>query len=52
MKTILLKAKEIGEIKAKLLTDTAPNTCARFWETLPLKVALSTREMNCMGLYQ
>lgn len=42
MKTILLKAKEIGEIKAKLLTDTAPNTCTKFWEALPLKVNLST----------
>ena len=42
MKTILLKAKEIGEIKAKLLTDTAPNTCTKFWEALPLRVNLST----------
>lgn len=42
MKTIVLKAKEIGEIKAKLLTDTAPNTCAQFWEALPLHVNLST----------
>ena len=42
MKTILLKAKEIGEIKAKLLTDKAPNTCKKFWEALPLKVNLST----------
>jgi len=42
MKTIILKAKEIGEIKAKLLTDTAPNTCTKFWQALPLKVNLST----------
>ena len=42
MKTIILKAKEIGEIKAKLLTDTAPDTCAKFWEALPLEVNLST----------
>lgn len=42
MKTIILKAKEIGEIKAELLTDTAPKTCAEFWEALPLKVHLST----------
>ena len=42
MKTIILKAKEIGVIKAKLLTDTAPNTCTKFWEALPLKVNLST----------
>jgi hypothetical protein len=42
MKTIILKAKAIGEIKAKLLTDTAPNTCSKFWEALPLKVNLAT----------
>ncbi len=42
MKTIILKAQEIGEIKARLLTDKAPNTCAKFWEALPLKVNLST----------
>lgn len=42
MKTIILKAKEIGEIQARLLTDTAPNTCTKFWESLPLKVNLST----------
>jgi hypothetical protein len=42
MKTIILKAKEIGEIKATLLTDTAPDTCAKFWEALPLEVNLST----------
>lgn len=42
MKTIILKAKEIGEIKATLLTATAPDTCAKFWEALPLEVNLST----------
>lgn len=42
MKTIILKAKEIGKIKATLLTDTAPDTCAKFWEALPLEVNLST----------
>ena len=42
MKTIILKAKEIGEIKAKLLTATAPDTCTKIWEALPLKVKLST----------
>lgn len=42
MKTILLKAQEIGNIKATLLTETAPNTCTKFWEALPLKVSLST----------
>ena len=42
MKTIILKAKEIGEIHAKLLTATAPNTCIKIWEALPLKVNLST----------
>ena len=42
MQTIILKAKEIGEIEAKLLIDTAPRTCAKFWEALPLKVNLST----------
>ena len=42
MKTIILKAKEIGEIKAKLATDAAPKTCAKFWEALPLEVNLST----------
>jgi len=42
MKTIILKAKEIGEIKATLLTDAAPITCAKFWEALPLKVNLSS----------
>ena len=42
MKTILLKAGEIGEIRAKLLTDTAPETCAGIWEALPLRVDLST----------
>lgn len=42
MKTIVLKAKEIGEVKATLLTDLAPNTCASFWEALPLQVKLST----------
>jgi hypothetical protein len=41
LKTIILKAQEIGEIKAILLTDKAPNTCAKFWEALPLKVNLS-----------
>lgn len=25
-----------------MLTDTAPNTCTKFWEALPLKVNLST----------
>jgi hypothetical protein len=25
-----------------LLTDTAPNTCTKFWEALPLRVNLST----------
>lgn len=42
MKTIILKAKEIGVIEAKLSTDTAPDTCAKFWEALPLTVNLST----------
>ena len=42
MKTIILKSKEIGTIEAKLLTDTAPKTCAKFWEALPLQVNLST----------
>lgn len=42
MKTIVLKAKEIGEIKATLLIESAPNTCAEFWEALPLQVSLST----------
>ncbi len=41
MRTIVLKAKEIGEITAELLTDKAPNTCAKFWQALPLKVNLS-----------
>ena len=42
MKSILLKADEIGEIEALLLTDTAPNSCAAIWEALPLTVELST----------
>ncbi len=42
MKTIILKAEEIGEIKAKLLTESAPGTCAKIWEALPLQVYLST----------
>ncbi len=42
MKTIVLKAKEIGEITARLLTETAPETCAQFWEALPLQISLST----------
>lgn len=42
MKKILLKAKEIGEIKATLQTDISPNTCKKFWDALPLKVNLST----------
>ena len=42
MKTIILKTKEFGAIKAKLLTDTAPKTCAKFWEALPLSVNLSS----------
>ncbi len=42
MKTLLLKAKEIGEIKATLLTEKNPNTCTKIWESLPLKVDLST----------
>ena len=41
MQTIILKAKEIGELKARLLTDTAPNTCKKIWQALPLKVELS-----------
>ncbi len=42
MKTILLKAKEIGEITAQLTTDKTPKTCEKFWDALPLKVTLST----------
>ena len=42
MKTIILKAEEIGEIRAKLLTESAPRTCTQFWQALPLKVKLST----------
>lgn len=42
MKTIVLKAKEIGEIKARLLTDATPQTCKKFWDALPLEVNLST----------
>ena len=42
MKSIILKAKEIGELKARLLTETAPETCKRFWEALPLQISLST----------
>ena len=42
METIISKAKEIGEIHAKLLTTTALNTCIKIWEALPLKVNLST----------
>lgn len=42
MKTIVLKAEEIGEIKAQLLTDASPRTCAEFWDALPLEVNLST----------
>ena len=42
MKTIILRAKEIGELKARLLTETAPETCAKFWAALPLQISLST----------
>ena len=42
MKTIVLKAKEIGEIKATLVADKTPKTCAQFWQALPLTVSLST----------
>lgn len=42
MKTIILKAEEIGEVKARLVTDATPVTCAKFWEALPLQVSLST----------
>lgn len=42
MKTIVLKAEEIGEIKAELQTDASPRTCAEFWDALPLEVNLST----------
>ena len=42
MKTIVLKANEIGEVTANLLTDTSPDTCAKFWDALPLTVHLST----------
>lgn len=42
MKTILLKAREIGEVTARLATDVAPGTCKAFWAALPLRVSLST----------
>jgi len=42
MKTILLKAKEIGEIKARLTTELTPKTSKKFWDALPMKVNLST----------
>jgi len=41
MKTIILKAKEIGEIKAALQINESPNTCKKFWKALPLKISLS-----------
>jgi hypothetical protein len=41
MKTIVLKAKEIGEIKARLATESAPLSCAALWDALPLQVNLS-----------
>ena len=42
MKYIVLKAQEIGEIKAKLSTEATPNSCEAFWNALPLTVELST----------
>jgi len=42
MKTIVLKADEIGEIRATLYEDKAPQTCEKFWNALPLEVDLST----------
>ena len=42
MKTIVLKAEEIGVLKARLLTEKAPDTCKKFWDALPLEVDLST----------
>ncbi len=41
MQTILLKAPEIGEVEAKLLTEIAPKTCESIWNALPLTVSLS-----------
>lgn len=42
MKTIILKAEEIGEVKATLVAEATPLTCAKFWEALPLQVSLTT----------
>lgn len=42
MKTIILKAKEIGEIKASLMVDKNPQTCKKFWDALPITVNLSS----------
>lgn len=42
MKTIILKAKEIGEVKAVLTEDETPYSCEKFWDSLPLNVSLST----------
>jgi len=42
MKKIVLKAKEIGEVKARLTSEKTPETCRKFWDALPMKVSLST----------
>lgn len=42
MKTIVLKAKEIGEVKATLQADQAPHTCKALWDALPITVSLSS----------
>lgn len=42
MQTIVLKAKEIGEVRARLTTDKTPETCKKFWDALPMTVSLSS----------
>ncbi len=42
MKTIILKADEIGEMEADLLTEKNPKTCQKIWDALPLEVELSS----------
>ncbi|MHA1242650.1 MAG: cyclophilin-like family protein [Promethearchaeota archaeon] len=41
MDYIIIENENIGQIKAKLLTDKNPETCKTIWENLPFKLNLS-----------
>ncbi|MFX1237022.1 MAG: hypothetical protein ACFFAS_12770 [Promethearchaeota archaeon] len=47
MSTIIIENEELGQIKARLLTEKNPNTCKTIYEALPMELH-SKRWGDCL----